>query len=342
VSKPSRPARFVSVEGGLFSLTAPVSDPGGNHPRTENPLTRRLLMVTFTILVLGLTTSLSPASANLWPDRGWASLAKKPRPVKPTATATSSPTPTAPAGSTPTTTTPVPKLASFVRVMTDEFNGTALDTTKWTPYSGKLSSSPGCNEPDNLQVANGVLTMLFAYQSAGVCGANWYHGSMMVKREYGYNEQAVTLRFRVLNNDPVNTRAHRILPMRWPSASVSGGSTPAWYNGESDYCEGSSLSGCTTFLHHTSSSQQVASPHTFDLTQWHVLRAVQSAGNDVSIYIDDMTTPRWHYDGTTVTVPDVFKRTVLQQECGSSCPTDRADWERIEIDWITIDNLGGA
>ena len=41
---------------------------------------------------------------------------------------------------------------------------------------------------------------------------------------------------------------------------------------------------------------------------------------------------------STATVPDVFKRTVLQQECPSSCPTNQAGWERIEVDYVTIDN----
>jgi hypothetical protein len=162
---------------------------------------------------------------------------------------------------------------------------------------------------------------------------------MMVKRDYGGNNQSVTVRYRVVNNDPANTRAHRIIPMRWPSSTVSGGTDPAWYIGESDYCEGSSLSGCNTYLHHSSVSSQVVSPeHVFDMTQWHTFRATQLAGNDVQIFIDDMSTPRWSYNGTTTTVPDVFKRTVLQQECRSSCPTNTAGWEKIEVDFVTIDN----
>jgi hypothetical protein len=231
---------------------------------------------------------------------------------------------------------PAPQ-AGFTRVMTDEFNGTSVDTSKWSPYTGKLSSSNGCNEPDNLQVANGVLTQVFAYQSSGACGAGWYHGSMMVDQAYGGNNQSVTVRFRVLNSDS-STRAHRILPMRWPSASTSGGSDPAWYNGESDYCEGSDLTGCTSYLHYKDSSSQVAKDLAFDMTQWHTFRATQKAGNDVQIFIDDMAVPKWSYDGSTTTVPDVFKRTVLQQECESSCPSGTSGWERIEVDFVTIDN----
>ena len=119
--------------------------------------------------------------------------------------------------------------------------------------------------------------------------------------------------------------------MRWPDEGPG-------YLGEADYCEGSSYSYCRTFLHY-GSGQQIYSPEVqFDQTQWHTLRATQSAGNDVQVFVDDMANPVWTYDGTTTTVPDVVKRTVLQQECRSSCPTDTADWERIEVDFVTIDN----
>lgn len=241
------------------------------------------------------------------------------------------PAPTETAGPVPTGDIPGPQ-SGFVRTLEDTFDGTSLDTTKWSPYTGHLTSSDGCNEVDNLIVANGVLTQHFGYQSDGVCGANWYHGSMMVKKEYGGNNQSVTLRFRIVANDPANTRSHHILPMRWPDQDP-------WYVGESDYCEGSSYSDCTAYLHHSSSSQQVASPDiVFDMQQWHTIRATQRPGNDVDIFIDDMTTPVWSYDGTTTTVPDVVKRTVLQQECRSSCPSNTAGTEDIQVDWLTIDN----
>lgn len=316
-------------------------------------------MVLLTMLFLGVTTSVSHAAS--WTDDGWGRLAAKayqssdrcqnidgvqkkvPSGHDRDANGDCQPSTTTTPTTSPTTTTPPPSAipapqSGFTRVLTDEFNGTAVDKTKWSPYSGQLSSSDGCNEPDNLQVANGVLTQLFAYQSSGVCGAGWYHGSMMVERAYGGNNQSVTVRFRVVNSDPASIRAHRIVPMRWPSSSVSGGSTPAWYNGESDFCEGSSLTGCSTFLHYQDSSSQISQQHAVDLTQWHTFRATQRAGNDVDIFIDDMAVPRWSYDGSTTTVPDVFRRTVLQQECSSSCPSTQTGSERIEVDYVTIDN----
>ncbi|HEY0645127.1 MAG TPA: hypothetical protein VGD39_16990, partial [Nocardioides sp.] len=211
--------------------------------------------MTAVLVLMGVTTSLSSAAS--WNDHGWGHLAtkaykksdrcrnisgvQKKVPAGHERDAKGNCLATAPAASpaTPTGSVPAPQ-AGFTRVLTDEFNGTSVDTSKWSPYSGKLSSSDGCNEPDNLQVANGMLTQLFAYQGSGVCGAGWYHGSMMVNKAFGGNNQSVTVRFRVQNSD-ASTKAHRIIPMRWPDGSD-------WFNGESDYCEGSDLTGCSSFL----------------------------------------------------------------------------------------------
>jgi hypothetical protein len=322
---------------------------------------RRAVLVAVAILILGVTSSVSAAAP--WTDRGWGRLATKAyqrsdvcrnlpgvqTTVPPNWTGDASgaclpaPTPTPTPNPTPTPTTPPPEAIpdpqpGFTRVFTDEFDGTAVDSTKWISYTGTFTSSEGCNEPDNLQVGGGVLTQVFAYQSSGACGAGWYHGSMVVERAYGGNNQSVTVRFRVLNDDPAGTEAYRIIPMRWPSPRADDEPNPPWYLGEADYCEGSSLTGCTTFLHYQDVDTQVLQRHTFDLTQWHTLRATQQPGNDVEIYLDDMTVPVWSYDGTPITVPDVFRRTVLQQECAGTCPTTQTGSERIEVDFVTIDD----
>ena len=47
------------------------------------------------------------------------------------------------------------------------------------------------------------------------------------------------------------------------------------------------------------------------------------------------------YVGTAATLPDVLQRAVLQQECRSGgCPSSSlsAERERIQVDWITIEN----
>jgi hypothetical protein len=153
---------------------------------------------------------------------------------------------------------------------------------------------------------------------------------MMVGSAYGGVDQRVTVRFRIVPN---GVSSHRIIPMRWPT-------TAAWpAAGEEDYCEGDLLTGCTTFLHYGSSNSQVYHAYGFDLTQWHTLRT-ERRSHVVRIYLDNMNTPIWTYQGNATTLPDTFKRVVLQQECQSSCPSGTNGSEDIQIDWITIENPG--
>jgi hypothetical protein len=156
---------------------------------------------------------------------------------------------------------------------------------------------------------------------------------MQISHDLGSIAQRITLRWRVTGTDLTNVRSHRNIPMRWPDDPNF-----QWYQGESDFCEGSALTGCTTFLHYGPSSQASHS-YTVDVTQWHTMRFEQS-NHVVKAYIDDMSMPVWTYNGTATTVPDAFRRAVLQQECESSCPSSSfaGQTEDIQIDWIQIDN----
>jgi hypothetical protein len=172
--------------------------------------------------------------------------------------------------------------------------------------------------------------MLMRYETTGRCGAGWYTAGMYLKAADSI-DQRVTVRFRVVSDGVV---AHRIIPMRWPT----GGTWPE--DGEEDYCEGSSLTGCYTFLHYGESNSQVSHGYTFDLRQWHVLR-FERRDFVVKAYIDDMTQPAWTYVGSPVTLPATLKHVVLQQECkASGCPSGTTGTEDIQIDWITVDVPG--
>ena len=169
--------------------------------------------------------------------------------------------------------------------------------------------------------------MRMSYQSSGKCGAGWYSAGMYAKGADSI-DQRITVRFRVVSDGVI---AHRIIPMRWPS----GGTWPQ--DGEEDYCEGSTLTSCWTFLHYGVTNLQVYKTHQLDLTQWHTLR-FQRLNHVVLAYIDDLSTPVWAYVGTSVTLPDTLKHVVLQQECQTAgCPSGTSGSEDIQIDWITID-----
>jgi hypothetical protein len=157
----------------------------------------------------------------------------------------------------------------------------------------------------------------------------WESAGMQIDPAYGGVDQRVTVRWRIVQDGVAD---HHIIPMRWPDDP-----SYEWYQGESDYCESSSLSGCATFLHYADPGQ-VQHAYAVDLTQWHTWR-FEHAGDQVKAYLDDLATPVWTYDGTPATLPASFKRTVLQQECpASGCPAGTTGTSDIQIDWITIDD----
>ncbi|MEZ5371676.1 MAG: family 16 glycosylhydrolase [Microthrixaceae bacterium] len=77
-----------------------------------------------------------------------------------TAPSTTAPATTAPATTTPTAPTPEP--TGWDLTFADEFNGSTLDTSKWTPEHSTYGDGGGsihCNTPDNLEVVGGALVI---------------------------------------------------------------------------------------------------------------------------------------------------------------------------------------
>ena len=213
-------------------------------------------------------------------------------------------------------------------MLNDQFNSGGVPS-HWSLYDGPYGSGPGnCATPSHVTVSSGSMHMLMKHETSGDCGAGWYSAGMQVSKAYGGVDQRITVRFRIVRN---GASAHHIIPMRWPD-------TAPWpQGGEEDFCEGDSISGCSTYLHHGSSNSQVSRDYSIALSQWHTLR-FSRLNHVVKAYIDDMSSPVMSYTGSSTTLPDTLKRTVLQQECQSSCPSGTSGTEDIQIDWITIED----
>jgi hypothetical protein len=268
---------------------------------------------------------------------------KKPRPTKsPTAAPSTSATAEATPTNTPTaTSSPTASRASdgWVTVVDDQFDAPGGAPAHWHEYDGPYGSGPqNCARPSHNYVDGGSMKLLMAYETSGKCGADWYTGGLQLASEYASVDQRITVRFRVVNTKPADVRSHRIIPMHWGDEQ-----SPSWPNGgEADYCEGSSMTGCTTFLHYfgTSRNDQIMESHSADLTRWNVIR-VERRDHRISVFLNDLATPAWRYVGDATTVPDVPQRVVLQQECRSGgCPSASlaGETEAIEIDWISVEN----
>lgn len=211
-------------------------------------------------------------------------------------------------------------------VVSDRFDSGGVPR-HWHRYDGPYGSGPrNCARPDHAFVARGMLHLLMRHESSGRCGAGWYSAGMKLAARFESVDQKIAVRFRVRSVDGV--RAHRIIPMRWPS------SDRRLDSGEEDYCEGTPLLGCSTFLHH--GTEQVYHAYPVSLARWHTMTFVRRDFT-VRAFIDGVR--RWTYHGTATTLPPTLKRPVLQQECDQAgCPPGRTGREVVLIDWIKVWN----
>jgi hypothetical protein len=151
---------------------------------------------------------------------------------------------------------------------------------------------------------------------------------MKLSPAYESIDQRITLHWRVAHR---RVQGHRVIPMRWPSEGT-------WPEaGEEDFCEGSSLTSCSTFLHYGADNSQEYRRYRVDLTRWHVWRFTRR-NHVLRVFRDGLRDPIWVYRGSSTTLPDTLKRVVLQQECRlTGCPTGTRGREDIRIDWIRVD-----
>jgi hypothetical protein len=251
---------------------------------------------------------------------------------------TPSPTPTPTPSATPTPTATPGTAGGWTTVIDDRFDSGGVPT-HWSLYDGPYGSGPGnCAAPSQVSVSGGSMHMLMSYRTTGRCGSGWYTAGMQLDRTYAAVDQRVTLRYRVVNTDPVNVRSHRNMPMHFGDVQ-----SPSWpAGGEIDYCEGSALTDCTLFAHWRngdgSFSQYTGPDMHGDFTQFRTVQATR-LNYTLSVSIDGVSVG--NYAGTAASIPDVLQRAVLQQECRSAgCPSTSlsANTEDIQVDWVTVEN----
>lgn len=240
--------------------------------------------------------------------------------------------PSAAGATTATTTTPS---RGWTNIVNDQFDGGAIPS-HWSRYSNPYGSAPhNCTDPAHVFVANGYLHLLESYESSKPAGAHcpygagWYTGGLTLPytAPYSANDQRVTVRFRIVSVGGVVP--HYIIPMRRAD------------NSEEDIFESDVLSFGHTFLHYTGGRIRSDPAYSIDAAQWHTVRFTQ-LNHVVSVYIDDMKTPVWRYDGNSTATPSAtqWRHVLLQQECSHTggCPKGTSGSSDIQVDWITVDN----
>ena len=251
----------------------------------------------------------------------------------PSATPTAAPTPRP----TPRPTArPTPTPSSGWVVVVDDTFASGRVPSHWSLYDAPYGSgAQNCAAPSHVRVSGGVLHLVLSYEPDGAgsadCGPGWYSGGMSLSGHSSVDQQ-VTVRFRVVRH---GAASHFIVPMRWPD------NDDAWpAAGEEDYCETSDIGECSTFLHYSSSNDQIEGRFAVDMGSWHTIRT-ERRNDRVKIYVDDLSHPVWTYNGSPDTLPETLKHVLFQQECGSSCPDGTSGSEDIQIDRITVADPAG-
>ena len=215
-------------------------------------------------------------------------------------------------------------------VYDDDFSGTRLNRA-WSRYDSPYGSESGnYARPDQFALdGRGHLVLTMKYRTSGKDGAAWYTGGAMLNEKYGGRFQAIDIRYKVVSK---GVQSHRNIPMRWVEDPDY-----HWYQGETDFNEGTSLKSVTTFLHYGDTEQE-SKTYRVDMTKWHRWRFVHTPDRRITVYLDGMRV--WSYQGTATTVPDAFRRIVLQQEVASShYPKSTEGTERIVVDYLRVETF---
>lgn len=165
--------------------------------------------------------------------------------VRPTTTTTVRSTTTTTAAPGGSTSGPVGVSGSWNIKFDDEFNGSSLDTSKWsTGWFGSgvtpavNSSEPDCMSPSHVVVTNGEMDLNATIQSASCGGRNQPDTSGMVTTngKYQFSYGYVEARIWVPGNGKID---------QWPSFWTDGQSWPA--DGEIDVLEGLGGDACAHY-----------------------------------------------------------------------------------------------
>ena len=246
------------------------------------------------------------AASKKKPCRTGCSTAPAPAPAPPPPAPLSPPTAPAPAGTL---------------VFEDNFDGAAVDTTKWRPYTSAGHAGNGLRRPSAFTQSDGQLVITAAWD-----GANIVSGGM----SHRYDQLYGSYEFRV-RADPDPTGQLSGVVLTWPQ---SGRQVP---DGEMDIWETLHKAGTRnpwyTFIHKSQDGKtdsQVWLRHDSDASQWHTVR-MDWTSTAIRVYVDGVL------DGTITDparIPSAAHHLCLQLDAFSNKPLSAP--VRMYVDWVRV------
>lgn len=215
--------------------------------------------------------------------------------------------------------TPPPAPSGWQLVQSDDFNGSALDTTKWGVYGPWIpgNGGNGIRASSAITVGDGLLTI-----TAKMIDGTLVSGGMgnRLNQTYGRFE------FRV-RTDPDPSQATSGVVLTWPGS----GNWPI--DGENDIYETGIEAARTpfaSFIHYGTTNKQYWFHHTgADGTQWHTM-AMEWEPSAIRIYRDGGLV--WTVTDT-VAIPDVAHHLAIQLDAFKGSMTGTV---RLQVDWVRI------
>jgi len=216
---------------------------------------------------------------------------------------------------------PGPGPAPFQTLVFEEnFNGTSVDTTQWSPYHSPGHAGNGLRRASAFSVANGLLDVAATWD-----GANIVSGGMAHRSNYKYGR----FEFRV-RTDPDPTGQTSGVVLTWPQSN-------RWIpDGENDIYEtglGKTRYPFHSYIHYNTdgrTDRQYAYNHYANGAQWHTMR-MDWTPSAITLYRDGVHT-------STLTdaqaIRDVPHHMSIQLDAFSNRPL--AGPVKMQVDWVKI------
>jgi beta-glucanase (GH16 family) len=225
----------------------------------------------------------------------------------------------APPAGDPTSSPPATDAAGRHLVFDDEFDGSALDTSRWTPYYSAGNGGNGLRRPSALSLdGHGDLVV-----TAQMANGQIVSGGMSTKQDFTYGRFETRVRTDI---DPTGTMSGVVLawPLsgRWPE------------DGELDIYETGAAANTRTpfysFVHYGASNQQYYFAHNADGAQWHTVAMEWSAGA-IQIFRDGALV--WTVTDNAA-IPDVAH--VLTVQLDAIATRNLSVPVRMEVDFVRV------
>ena len=197
----------------------------------------------------------------------------------------------------------------------DEFNGNAVDETKWARYFSPGHAGNGLRRPEQITVNNGILTI------AGTPDGTTGGMSMYEGRKYG--------RWEVRMQVPRGDYRYHPVALLWPDAED-------WpVGGEVDYAETTAAAtDVDFFLHYGEQNRTTHAAKAVDLTQWHNY-AVEWTPNWIKGYVDGV---QFFSDTNRTHLPPRSMHQTLQLDWFPNGPTPTTP-SQMNVAWLRIYNV---